>query len=155
MRNLPLAKLIDIPPMWLLGMCVLAWCQSQFLTFGLSIDSWLAKVFGSVLVAIGVILMLLAVWVMHTHRTTVIPHLNAQHLVSSGIFARSRNPIYLGDVLVLSGLILRWDAVLALALVPVFIGILQNRFIIPEEQRLAQSFPSEFADYCQRVRRWL
>lgn len=100
-------------------------------------------------------LMLLAVSEMRKHRTTVTPHLNADHLVVSGIFKRSRNPIYLGDVLILTGLILRWDAVLALPLIPVFISILERRFIVLEENRLRITFRADFAKYCQRVRRWL
>lgn len=99
--------------------------------------------------------MLLAVSEMRKHRTNVTPHLNAVHLVVSGIFKRSRNPIYLGDVLILTGLILRWDAVLALPLIPVFISILERRFIVLEENRLRITFRADFAKYCQRVRRWL
>ncbi len=98
--------------------------------------------------------MLLAVSEMRKHRTNVTPHLNAVHLVVSGIFKRSRNPIYLGDVLILTGLILRWDAVLALPLIPVFISILERRFIVLEENRLRITFRANFAKYCQRVRRW-
>lgn len=66
---------------------------------------------------------------------------------------RSRNPIYLGDVLLLSGLILRWDAVLALPINPVFLSILERRFIIPEENRLRSAFKVDFFNYCQLVRR--
>ncbi len=99
-------------------------------------------------------MMLLAVSEMRKHRTNVTPHLNAVHLVVSGIFKRSRNPIYLGDVLILTGLILRWDAVLALPLIPVFISILERRFIVLEENRLRITFRANFAKYCQRVRRW-
>ena len=61
-------------------------------------------------------------------KTTVIPHLEASHLVQSGIFSRTRNPIYLGDALVLTGLVLRFDAVLSLVLVPAFVWIIERRF---------------------------
>ncbi len=90
-------------------------------------------------------MMLLAVSEMRKHRTNVTPHLNAVHLVVSGIFKRSRNPIYLEDVLILTGLILRWDAVLALPLIPVFISILERRFIVLEENRLRITFRADFA----------
>lgn len=100
-------------------------------------------------------MMLLAVSEMRKHRTNVTPHLDAVHLVVSDIFKRSRNPIYLGDVLILTGLILRWDAVLALPLIPVFISILERRFIVLEENRLRITVRTNFAKYCQRVRRWL
>jgi protein-S-isoprenylcysteine O-methyltransferase Ste14 len=76
-------------------------------------------------------------------------------LVQSGIFSRTRNPIYLGDTLVLVGLILNWNAVLALPLVPIFVWVIERRFIIPEENRLRRKFRAEFARYSQKVRRWV
>ena len=99
--------------------------------------------------------MLLAVSEMRKHRTTVTPHLNADHLVVSGIFKRSRNPNYLGDVLILAGLILRWDAVSALPLISVFVSILEHRFIVLEKNRLHITISADFVKYCQRVRQWL
>ncbi len=98
--------------------------------------------------------MLLAVSEMRRQRTTVIPHREAEHLVQSGIFKRSRNPIYLGDVLLLAGLILRWDAPLALPLVPVLLWVLERRFVIPEEDRLRRKFRQAFHRYTEKTRRW-
>jgi protein-S-isoprenylcysteine O-methyltransferase Ste14 len=63
------------------------------------------------LVMVGLILMGLAVTEMRMKKTTVLPHLQASHLVRTGIFARTRNPIYLGDVFVLVGCILWWGGV--------------------------------------------
>ena len=92
---------------------------------------------------------------MRRHRTTIIPHLQASSLVSTGIFARSRNPIYVGDVLILTGVILRFDAILSLALVPIFVWWIERHFIVPEEDRMRRVFRAEFARYEQKVRRWL
>jgi protein-S-isoprenylcysteine O-methyltransferase Ste14 len=75
--------------------------------------------------------------------------------VQSGIFSRTRNPIYIGDALILLGLILYWDAVLALPLVPIFVWIIEKRFVIPEENRLRRKFRADFARYCQKTRRWV
>ncbi|WP_293449655.1 isoprenylcysteine carboxylmethyltransferase family protein [Planktotalea sp.] len=155
MNKLPLTKLIDIPPIWLALFCALTWLQSVFLPLGLGFGGEWARFAGTVFIATGLILMLMAVTEMRKSRTTVIPHLSASALVTSGIFAQSRNPIYLGDVLVLIGLILRWDALLALAFVPVFIGVLMKRFIEHEEARLRQGFGDVFIEYCQSVRCWM
>ena len=56
----------------------------------------------------GLGLMALAAWTMWRARTTVNPLRpeRAAHLVTSGVFARSRNPIYLGDLLILLALAL-------------------------------------------------
>lgn len=150
-----MAKWIDLPPLWLALMIAGAWAQAQFLPLGLSFGGAWADFAGGILVGGGLILMLLAAHEMRRAQTTIIPHRDADKLVQSGIFSRSRNPIYLGDVMVLAGLILRFDAVLALPLVPVFLWILEKRFVIPEENRLRRKFRAEFARYCQKTRRWI
>ena len=143
-------KWIDLPPIWLAACLGCVWFGPKMAAF-LPAQAWI----GAAFVGAGLILMLLAVFEMRRHRTTVIPHLEASHLVTSGIFARTRNPIYLGDVLVLTGLLLRWQAhpVLYL-LIPLFIFVINRRFIGPEEKRLESRFGDSFAAYCATTRRW-
>lgn len=146
-------KWIDIPPIWLLGSLVLAYLVSLWssLSFG---GGW-ADFLGGLLVGGGLILMGLAVIEMRKARTTVIPHMDPNRLVTTGIFRRTRNPIYLGDALVLAGLILRWDAPLALPLIPIFVWIIERRFILAEEDRLRRAFRQDFYRYTQDTRRWI
>ena len=59
------------------------------------------------------------------------------------------------DVLFLAGVILHLDAVLSLVLVPVFVWLLEKRFIVPEENRLRRQFRADFARYTQKTRRWI
>jgi protein-S-isoprenylcysteine O-methyltransferase Ste14 len=79
----------------------------------------------------------------------------ATALVSTGIYAVTRNPMYLGVLLNL----LAWS--LYLASVPAFIGPLAfvlyiTRFqIIPEERALSSRFGSAFTQYAAKVRRWI
>ena len=149
-------KWIDLPPVWLLLFLAVAWVQSASFSFGLSFGAWpVADFLGGLLVGGGLVLMALAIYEMRRQRTTIIPHRDADHLVQSGIFSRSRNPIYLGDVLILAGLILKWDAVLSLPLVPVFAWWIERHFIIPEENRLRRKFRADFARYCEKTRRWV
>lgn len=146
---------LDLPPIWLLAALAVAWWQSAQFSMGLSFGGQWADFIGGLLVGGGIILMLLAVYEMNRRKTTIVPHREASALVQSGIFSRSRNPIYLGDALVLLGLIFYWDAVLSLPLVPIFVWIIERRFIIPEENRLRRKFRADFARYEQKVRRWL
>lgn len=146
---------IDLPPIWLLGFAALAWLQALYLPMGLSLDGPFTDLLSGILIGAGLLLMVLAVSEMRRHQTTLWPHENAQSLVQSGIFKRTRNPIYLGDVLILAGLILRFDAVLALPLVPVFVWLLERRFVIPEENRLRRTFRADFARYQGKTRRWV
>ena len=97
---------IDIPPVWLLGFAVVAWLQARHMPMGLSLDNGFVDLLSGVLIGGGVIMIVLAAAEFRRHRTTIIPHETPTSLVQSGIFKRSRNPIYVGDVLILSGLIL-------------------------------------------------
>ena len=101
--------------------------------------------------------MLLAVREFHRARTTINPLKpeSASVLVQRGIFARSRNPMYLG----LAGVLLAWTVFLGatagFAVIAVFV-IWMNRFQIrPEENAMAALFGAEFTKYRSRVRRWL
>lgn len=148
-------KWIDLPPVWLGGCLALAWVQSARFPMGLTFGGAWADFAGGLLVGGGVLLMLLAFMEFRKHKTTVIPHETPSSLIQSGIFRRTRNPIYLGDTLILAGLILRWDAVLALPLVPIFVWVIEQRFIIPEEDRMRRTFRADFARYASKVRRWV
>ena len=147
-------KWIDMPPVWLALFVAMAWLQSSYLGAGLALGAW-ADFVGGLLVGGGILLAIFAFMEFRRARTTVVPHNTPERLITSGIFSRSRNPIYLGDVVILTGLILRWDAVLSLPLVPVFLWILEKRFIVPEETRMRQAFRAEFAKYERKVRRWV
>lgn len=150
-----LSKWIDIPPVWLISFAVLAWVQAKYYSLGLHFGGAWSDFVGGILVGGGILLMLLAIYEMRRMKTTVVPHREANSLVQSGIFSRTRNPIYLGDALVLLGLILNWNAVLALPAVPIFVWIIEKRFIVPEENRLRRKFRFDFAKYEQKVRRWI
>ncbi|WP_420863041.1 methyltransferase family protein [Algirhabdus cladophorae] len=150
--NLPLIKMIDSPPVWLAGFAAVAYGQGRL--FPIESDA-VSHVIGGALVALGLGLMALAFVEFRRHKTTVIPHQTASALITRGIFARTRNPIYLGDALVLAGLCLRWDAVISLILVPVFVLLITQRFILAEEMRLESGFGAEFRQYCQQTRRWV
>ncbi|MBO9446481.1 isoprenylcysteine carboxylmethyltransferase family protein [Ruegeria sp. R14_0] len=146
---------IDIPPVWLLGFAVLAWIQARYMPMGLSLYGGLTDLLSGVLIGGGVILIALAAAEFRRHRTTIMPHETPSSLVQTGIFKRSRNPIYAGDVLILTGLILRFDAVASLVLVPVFVWLLERRFIVPEENRMRRTFRADFARYERQTRRWI
>lgn len=76
-------------------------------------------------------------------------------LVDSGLYRFSRNPIYLGDALLLVGWGL-WLANLAsLASIAVFVSYLNRFQIEPEERALRAAFGPAFDAYRARVRRWI
>ncbi|MFK7868970.1 MAG: isoprenylcysteine carboxylmethyltransferase family protein [Roseobacter sp.] len=148
-------KWIDMPPVWLAGSLVIAWLQVRYFDLGLSLEHPLTMLFGGLLVGGGLVLIGLAVIEFRKANTSIVPHETPSTMIQSGIFKRSRNPIYLADVLILAGLCLRWDAVLSLVMVPLLVYVLEKRFIIPEENRMRRVFRADFARYAQKTRRWL
>ena len=147
-------KWIDLPPLWLALTLLIAWGISRVMP-GLGFGGAWAGWVGAGLVGAGLLLMALAAATMMAARTTVIPHRNPSALVTGGVFRLSRNPIYLGDALVLAGFILRWDAVPALVLVPAFVWLIDRRFIRAEEARLRAAFGDSFEAWAARTRRWI
>jgi protein-S-isoprenylcysteine O-methyltransferase Ste14 len=76
-------------------------------------------------------------------------------IVTSGIYRLSRNPMYLGLLLVLIGWAVWLSHILPLALLPFFV-LYMNRFQIePEERALTAKFGGQFGEYARSVRRWL
>lgn len=147
-------QMVDVPPVWLVGAILLVRVQAT-LWPGATRRFAITDGAGILLVAAGIALMVWAIAAFRAHRTTVVPHNTPERIITSGPFALSRNPIYLGDVLVLTGVILWWGAWPSLVLIPVFVRILSRRFIAPEEARMKESFGAEFEAFAEKTPRWL
>ena len=90
-------------------------------------------------------------------QTTVNPlqPTKATSLAISGIFRLSRNPMYLGMLLILIAVSLASGAVAGLLLLPAFIAYITFFQILPEELAMQELFSDQYADYCKKVRRWI
>lgn len=90
-------------------------------------------------------------------RTTVNPLQpgNSRALVTSGIYRYTRNPMYLGLVLVLSGWTLYLGQWLLLPLVGLVMLYLTRFQIMPEERILTPLFGEPYRTWLGQVRRWL
>jgi protein-S-isoprenylcysteine O-methyltransferase Ste14 len=109
------------------------------------------------LALIGAVICLSGVVSFRRAKTTVNPTKpnRTSSLVVSGIYKYTRNPMYLGFLLVLLG----WAAFLsnlaALAVLPAFVVYINRFQIVPEEVVLASLFPHEYPAYRAKVRRWI
>jgi len=79
----------------------------------------------------------------------------ASQLVKTGVFRISRNPMYLGMVLVGVAWAFYLGSVFSLLMVVAFMLFITHFQIKPEERALAALYPEEFQQYCQTTRRWL
>lgn len=142
----------ESPPTWLLLFAMLAWVQSRVLPIWDAgrLGDWL----GTAIILAGAALMIAALRQFRQARTTVLPRETPRVLMTDGVYQLSRNPIYVADALILSGLALSWDLG-ALIWVVVFVSIIERRFILGEEAGLRAGFGAKFDEWAENVRRWL
>jgi protein-S-isoprenylcysteine O-methyltransferase Ste14 len=76
-------------------------------------------------------------------------------LVRTGIYSRTRNPMYLGFLLILAGWATATTSLLAFFALPAFVFYMNRFQIKPEERALTSIFGEEFKAYCATVRRWI
>lgn len=91
------------------------------------------------------------------HHTTINPihPEKTSEIVQSGIYSKTRNPMYLGMVFLLMGFCIITKSSFGFLVVPIFIKYIETFQIKPEEEILSAKFGKEYDDYCQRVRRWV
>lgn len=146
-----------VPPLIWGGLTAVAmWFTAhRFPQFGFHLGHWWlwSLCFG----LLGVSVALSGVSCFRAARTTVNPLSgeNVTVLVRSGIYRFSRNPMYLGMLLLLVG----WSAYLsnwlAFAYLPVFVKVLTEVQIKPEERILGKKFGREYEEFLATTSRWL
>lgn len=145
---------IIYPPVWMvIGLASIFFLQARFP--GWSFVGFPAQMLGGAFIVAGLGLLVHAGGLFHQAKTDLVPFKNVTALVTTGIYAYSRNPMYLGMALVLLGTAITVGSTTALLVPVVFVAIITVRFVRPEERMLQTLFPDEFPDYCRRVRRWL
>jgi protein-S-isoprenylcysteine O-methyltransferase Ste14 len=148
---------LKIPPV-ALGLCLgAAMWGSARLSPALDFALPGGRILAAGLAVVGLVAGLLGVFSFRRAKTTVNPLQpeTASHLVVSGIYRWTRNPMYLGMLLVLLGWALFLANALALVFPAAFVLLMNRLQIRPEERVLASMFGAGFADYQSRVRRWL
>jgi protein-S-isoprenylcysteine O-methyltransferase Ste14 len=88
-------------------------------------------------------------------RTTLDPHGSVKAVVTGGIYRFTRNPIYLGFLLMVIGFPLAYGTLWGLIVAPIFVFTLNRLVIEKEEAYLEKKFKGEYTNYKSRVRRWL
>jgi protein-S-isoprenylcysteine O-methyltransferase Ste14 len=110
-----------------------------------------------VVMSLGVVLLFFGTWSFKKHATTVNPLKpgEASTLVTSGIYSWTRNPMYLGMMILLIGTSIHFGNIGATATVLLFWAYITQFQIKPEEAILTDLFPDDFPLYCESTRRWM
>jgi protein-S-isoprenylcysteine O-methyltransferase Ste14 len=91
----------------------------------------------------------------HRHRTPTSPFKPTTALVTSGVFRFTRNPMYLGFVMLTVGVAVALNSSAFLLAAAVMATLLQVAVIRPEERFLAMRYGSAFEEYIRGTRRWI
>jgi protein-S-isoprenylcysteine O-methyltransferase Ste14 len=142
----------ESPPTWLLAFLAVLWVQARFVPLVAPLPQ--TRHLGSWSIVVGVAVILLAAMQFRAQQTTILPREVPRAMIDTGLYAYSRNPIYVADALILAGCALRWDLA-GLVLVPVFAWVITRRFVLGEEAGMRAMFGAAFDAYAARVRRWV
>ncbi len=147
---------VRIPPPLIVLVILLAGLGLDYVfKTGFSDEAWWLQIVGIVLVVLGLALNLWSAVMYRKARTNILPNAADSNLIEIGPFAWSRNPIYLGMLIVFVGISLILNAPLALLFAPLAWFALRFYVIAREEAYLVRRFGDEYTSYQARVRRWI
>lgn len=146
---------MNIPPLAQLAFCmVMASLLAAFVPLAtFEIPTWLTVATATA----GTLFLLPAVMSFVRHKTTVNPQSPemASTLVTGGIYSVTRNPMYVGMLIILLAFALWLGAISAVLAVVAFVLAIDRFQIRGEEQALIRTFGKPFEDYAACVPRWL
>ena len=143
-----------LPPTYLLIAIVLMLALHFLLpVYKIILMPW--NLLGVLPLAGGIALNLSADKAFHEAQTTVKPFEESTALLTTGVFRITRNPMYLGYLLILLGVALIVGSLTPYAVILVFAVLIDRVFIRVEEQMLEKQFGQAWLGYAQEVRRWV
>lgn len=153
-QNKPHANLKLPPPLLALIHILMAFVLARLIPL-----PWVAppllQTIGFLLVILGFLLGIGAMIAFRRARTTINSHGSVARLVTFGLYRFTRNPIYLGFLLMLIGIPLSSGSYWGILLTPLMIFMFNRFVILPEEKYLIQKFGEEYSIYQSKVRRWV
>jgi protein-S-isoprenylcysteine O-methyltransferase Ste14 len=118
-------------------------------------NTTIARLAGYFLVALTFLFLLPALTNFFLSKNTLVTVKPAHSLQTNGIYAMTRNPMYLGLVLLYTGLALLAGNWWTILFIPMLLLIIQGYIIKREEKYLLRAFGDTYKEYTKRVRRWI
>jgi protein-S-isoprenylcysteine O-methyltransferase Ste14 len=142
------------PPLIFLSGLLLGGLVSWFFPFPL-LPGGLAVLLGNLLLLGGIAVIALAYLHMKKAKTNIEPWKPTTKILDSGLYRFSRNPIYVGMIMIYLSIALLFNSVWFLPFLPVVVLVIHYGVILREEKYLENKFGEEYLDYQKRVRRWI
>jgi protein-S-isoprenylcysteine O-methyltransferase Ste14 len=111
--------------------------------------------FGIIFILFGIILNLWADQLFKKEKTNVKYHKTPNKLIISGPFKISRNPMYLGMLIILLGIAILLGRLTPFIFPILFFVIIETLFIPIEEKNMKKQFGKRYLEYKNKVRRWI
>ena len=148
---------LKIPPVVVFLVCLASMFGIYYLMPDLSFDFAFRKTLSRIFLVIGALLGIIGIVAFRQYQTTVDPTNpdKASHLVTTGVYRYTRNPMYLGMLFVLIGGAIRIANPLCLLSLILYVGYMTQFQIKPEERALQKEFGERYNEYLRNVRRWL
>lgn len=112
-------------------------------------------ILGGLLFVLGLAITLTSARLFQRVKTNIIPYNDPNELVTSGWFRRTRNPMYLGMVVVLAGISIGFGELIGYAVPVIFLVLMDRTFIPMEEKAMQRVFGARYDAYRGEVRRWI
>ncbi len=119
------------------------------------LETSVAFMVGVLFVMMGLIIAIPALIKFFQTKNTLITIKPANSLQTSGIYSVSRNPMYLGLLILYTGIAFLQNNLWALLFIPIVLWVVTKFIIVKEEKYLGRNFGSEYTAYCKKVRRWI
>jgi len=107
------------------------------------------------LVSAGFVLMMLAWWQFKERKIAICPTEPTEGLITDGIYRFTRNPMYLGMVLMLGGVAVFFGTLPFYVATGVYFFLINRWFCRYEEEKLLAAFGEDYEHYRSNVRRWI
>lgn len=149
-------KLIIPPPAYMLIFALLMWLLDRYFPI-VELFQLPWNKLGFLIMACALFLDVSSLLLFFKRHTTPNPFTpeKAKTLVTTGTYHYTRNPMYVGLLILLTGWAVYLGSLIPFFLLPLFVVVLTIQQIIPEEKILEEKFGQEYLDYKSTVRRWI
>ena len=144
-----------IPPPIIALICIVTNYLSTYLINPIKFPN--IEIIGVIILLVGFLTIIFAISLFKKNKTTINPMAPEETttLVTTGIFSKTRNPMYLGLFFLIFSTILFFGSWIGIIILVFFVWYINKFQIMPEEEAMEKLFGEKYNKYIQNVRRWI